>query len=142
MPYTSLDRLVRRFGATMLVQLTDRSEIATGVVDVATVDEALGNTDAVIDASLAVRYQLPLATVPALVADIALSIAIYKLHVTLPDKKIEDEYNQALKDLGALASGTKKLDVAGIEPVTADIGGVVTSDRPRDFTPENLRGFI
>ncbi|HEX8485701.1 DUF1320 domain-containing protein [Sphingomonas sp.] len=142
MTYTSLDRLARRFGSTMLVQLTDRGAVATGVVDVATIDQALADTDAVVDASLGVRYRLPLAAVPPLVADIALSIAIYKLHVVRPDEKIERDYDQALKDLRELAAGTKKLDVAGIEPTTSDLGGVVTSDRERMFTNESLRGFI
>jgi phage gp36-like protein len=142
MPYTSLDRLTRRFGTTMLVQLTDRGEVATGIVDVATVDDALADTDAVINASLGVRYRLPLADVPAMVADIALSIAIYKLHITRPEEKIERDYDQALKDLRDLGSGAKKLDVAGVEPETSGASGVITSDRPRDFTPDNMRGFI
>lgn len=142
MPYTALDRLERRFGATMLVQLTDRGEIATGLVDTDTVDQALTDTDAVIDASLGVRYRLPLAAVPALVADIARSIAIYKLHLFEPDKKIQTDYEQALKDLRELATGVKKLDIAGIEPEVSGAGGVIATDRLRDFSPENLRGFI
>lgn len=142
MAYTSLEALVGRFGETMLVQLTDRMSEPTGVVNPLIVGLVLTATDAVIDASLAVRYRLPLAEVPAIVADIALSIAIYKLHVFAPDEKIKDDYAQALKDLREIADGRKKLDVAGIEPETSDLGGVVTSDRERMFTNESLRGFI
>lgn len=142
MSYTSLDRLARRFGTSMLVQLTDRGEVSTGAVGAGIVDQALADTDAVIDAALGVRYRLPLASVPAVVADLALSIAIYKLHVGMPDEKIERDYDQALKDVRALATGALKLDVAGIEPETSGAGGVVTSDRERMFTNESLRGFI
>jgi phage gp36-like protein len=142
MPYTSLDRLTGRFGATMLVQLTDRGELSTGVIDADTVAQAIAGADATINASLAVRYRLPMATVPDLVSEIALAIAIYKLHVGPPDDKIDKEYQQALKDLGDLATGKKLLDVAGVEPETSGASGVVTADRPRDFSPENLRGFI
>jgi phage gp36-like protein len=142
MAYTSLDRLARRFGTSMLVQLTDRGDVATGVVDIDVIDQALTDTDAVIDSSLAKRYRLPLAAVPAVVADLALSIAIYKLHTAMPDEKIERDYDQALKDLRDLATGTKTLDVAGIEPETSGAGGVVTCDRERMFTNESLRGFI
>jgi phage gp36-like protein len=142
MPYTSLDRLARRFGSTMLVQLTDRGDVATGVVDVSIVDDALADTDAVINASLGKRYLLPLAAVPAVVADLALSIAIYKLHVAMPDEKIERDYDQALKDLRDLGTGAKTLDVAGIEPESSGEGGVVTTDRERMFTNESMRGFI
>lgn len=142
MPYTSLDHLARRFGSALLVQLTDRGEVGTGNVEADVVDQALGDTDAVIDAALGVRYRLPLAAVPALVADLALSIAIYKLHVFEPGQKVKDDYAQALKDLRDLADGRKKLDVAGIEPETSGIGGVITSDRERMFTNDSLRGFI
>ncbi|WP_425230205.1 gp436 family protein [Sphingomonas sp.] len=142
MTYTTLAALQNRFGAATLVQLTDRAPVPTGVVDVAVVNQELGNADAVINASLAVRYQLPLATVPVAVADLALAIAIYKLHPFDPAQKIKDDYAQALRDLKELSQGTKKLDVAGAEPATADTGGVVTSDRARDLTPDNLHGFI
>jgi phage gp36-like protein len=142
MAYTSLQALQRRFGAAMLVQLTDRGELPTGVVDADVVAQALGDTDAVIDAALAVRYRLPLAETPAVVEDLALAIAGYKLHVHEPTEKVRRDYEQALKDLRELAIGTKKLDVAGVEPDTSGAGGVVTADRGRDLTPENLRGFI
>ena len=142
MAYTSLDRLQRRFGAAMLVQLTDRGELHTGVVDAAVVEGVLADTDAVIDASLGVRYRLPLATVPPLVADLALAIAIYKLHVGEPDRKIERDHDQALRDLAKLASGAIRLDVAGLEPETSGAGGVVTQDRPRALTPGDMHGFI
>lgn len=142
MPYTSIERLERRFGPTMLVQLTDRAAESTGMIDTAIVYDALTDTDAAINASLAKRYRLPLATVPPAIADLALAIAIYKLHVAMPDEKIERDYDQALKDLTAYATGAKMLDVAGIEPETSDTGGVVTTDRERMFTNESLRGFI
>lgn len=142
MPYTSLASLARRVGNRMLVQLTDRGEVATGVVDQDVVADALVDTDAVIDASLGVRYHLPLVTVPPVVADLALAIAIYKLHVVSPEEKVQKDYDQALKDLREFATGTKRLDVAGIEPDTSGAGGVITSDRERMFTNESLRGFI
>ena len=141
-PYTTLTALQRRFGAAMLVQLTDRADVPTGVVDPDVVDQELANTDAVIDAALSVRYQLPLVATPVAVADLALSIAIYKLHRFEPDPKVKADYEQALRDLRDLANGTKKLDVAGVEPPMADGPGVVFADRPRDFSPDNLRGFI
>lgn len=142
MAYTSLPALLDRIGTTMLVQLTDRGEVPTGAIDQAVVDRALADTDAVIDASLAVRYQLPLAAVPAIVADLAGAIAVYKLHRFAPEAKVQADYDQALRDLRELASGAKKLDVAGVEPSASGVGGVLAIDRERPFTPENLRGFI
>lgn len=142
MPYTSLAALTARFGEEMLVQLTDHLTVPTGTIGMATVGDVLASTDAVVDAALAVRYRLPLVAVPAVVAEIALNIAIYKLHRSEPEAKIGKDYDQALRDLDAIAKGTRRLDLAGIEPEGSGSGGVIATDRPRDFTPANMRGFI
>ena len=142
MSYTTIEELERQFGATMLLQLTDHETEPTGMIDMDTVDQALARADAVIDAALAVRYRLPLVATPAIVTDIATAIAIYKLHRSSPDPKIEKDYEQALKDLRSIAKGDLRLDLAGNEPEGSGSGGVMATDRPRDFSPENLRGFI
>lgn len=142
MTYATLAGLSDRYGADVLVQITDRATPPAGAIDQGVVDRALADTDAVIDAALAVRYRLPLATVPAMVADLALAIAIYKLHRFTPEEKIGKDYDQALKDLRELATGAKKLDVAGIEPTSSGAGGVVAIDRERPLTPETMTGFI
>lgn len=142
MPYTTLDALVRRFGEATIVSLTDRAVPATGAIDAAVVDQAIADAGAVIDASLVVRYRLPLDSVPAFVADIALAISGYKLHPFAPEQKVKDDYDQALRDLRDLASGAKKLDVAGVEPAGSGSGGVLTSDRVPPLSVDSLRGFI
>jgi phage gp36-like protein len=140
--YATLDGLISRYGEDVLLSIADRSTPPAGVVDQATVTRALENADASINASLSVRYRLPLVDVPAIVVDTAEAIAIYKLHRYAPDPKIKDEYDQALRDLRDIATGTKKLDLAGVEPAGSGGGGVTAIDRERPFTPENLRGFI
>lgn len=142
MTYATLAGLTDRYGADLLLQLADRATPPAGVVDADVVGAALANADAVIDAALAVRYRLPLAAVPAIVADLAEAIAIYKLHRFSPEPKIKDEYDQALRDLRDLAEGRKKLDLAGVEPTSSGAGGVQAIDRPRPLTPETMTGFI
>lgn len=142
MTYATQDQLADRFGAGFLVQLTDRGEIATGVVDVAVIDRALADTDAMIDGYLAGRYALPMAATPPLIADLAQVIAIYKLHVYLPNEKISADYQDALKQLREIAAGTIKLDVAGAEPAGTGGTGVRVTDRERPMTEANLKGFI
>lgn len=142
MTYATPEQLIERFGERLLVELSDRGEVATGQIDQAAVARALADTDAQIDASLARRYRLPLSQTPAFVVDLALSIAIYKLHRFDPPTKIVDDHKQALATLRQLASGEVMLDVAGVEPATSGAGGVVAGDRPRDLTPANMRGFI
>ena len=142
MPYASLQMLVKRFGERTLVQLTDRAEVATGEMDVTVVDQELANTDAVINGYLGNRYRLPLDPVPDQVTDLALSIAIYKLHVFAPDQKIKDDYQDALRMLRDIATGTVKLDAAGVEPASSGASGVEFIDRERPLSPESMTGFI
>jgi len=142
MSYASLAHLTDRFGAEMLVGLTDRAVPPAGVVDGTVVDRALADTDALIDGYLAARYVLPLATTPALLVDIAQAIAIWKLHTFKPDEKIEADYREALRQLQQIATGTIRLSIAGIEPATDDGGGAMITDRERPMTEQNLRGFI
>ena len=143
MSYATLEQLTDRFGEQLLVQLTDRAQPATGAIDETIVDRALADADAVIDGYLAGRYRLPIETdTPALLIDLALVIAIYKLHPYGTDEKIVRDYDQALKTLRDISSGAIRLAVAGVEAATSGAEGVQASDRPRDLTPDNLKGFI
>lgn len=142
MSYASLQDLIDRYGERLLLQVADRADPPAGVIDTVVVDRALGDADAVIDGYLAGRYVLPLSAVPPLLVPIAQSIAIYKLHTYQPEEKIRDEYRDAIADLVRISSGVIGVPVEGVEPASAGSEGVETIDRPRDFTPENLRGFI
>lgn len=142
MAYATLQELTDRFGQDMLVNLTDRATPPAGAVDAAVVDRALADTDATIDGYLGAKYQLPLAETPPLVLDLALTIAIYKLHPFAPNSKIKDDYDQALKTLEQIAKGVVKLPVAGLEPEGKSSSGVRTNDRERPFSPDNLTGFV
>ena len=142
MSYASQEQLEDRFGERLLIQLTDRSTVPTGVIDPAVVARALADTDAVIDGYLAGRYALPLAETPPLLADLAQAIAIYKLHPFAPDAKIEQDYKDAIATLNRIATGTVRLELAGVEPESSGAAGVETIDRERPLTPENLKGFI
>ncbi len=142
MSYTSLQQLTDRYGEKMLAQLTDRGAVFSGAIDAAVVDRALADTDALIDGYLAGRYLLPLAQTPPLLADLAQAIAIYKLHAKTAAEKITEDYQQALKVLRDIAAGVVRLAVAGVEPVSSGASGVRTNDRPRELTPDSLRGFV
>jgi len=140
-PYTSLEKLIDRFGADMLVQLTDRAEISTGAIDTDVVDQALADTDALIDGYAAGRYAVPMSPVPALAATLALDIAIYKLHVFDAGDKITDDYKAAMQVLRMVSEGKIKLPVAGAEAAGTGGSGARITDRARDFTAESLKGY-
>jgi len=142
MSYTSLSQLTDRFGEQMLLGLTDRAAPPSGVIDAAVVNRALADTDAVIDGYLAGRYVLPLAEVPPLVADLSQAIAIYKLHVYEPDKKIGEDYRDAMAMLDRIGKGVVRLPVEGVEPAGSQAAGVEAIDRARPLTPETMTGFI
>jgi phage gp36-like protein len=143
MPYASTDILVDRFGAAMLVALTDRAAEATGEIDAAVVDRALADADAVIDGYLAGRYALPLASAPALLVDIAAAIAIWKLHLCTPDARVEADYKDALRRLRDIADGRLRIPgAAGVEPAVTGGQGARITDRERPMTEATLKGFI
>ena len=142
MSYATLQLLTDRYGARMLVSLTDRGDIATNEIDADVIDRALADADAMIDGYLAARYALPLAEVPALLVDLAQAIAIWKLHVAAADPKIEADYKDARATLKDIGSGLVRLSVAGVEPSGTGASGVRTTDRGRDMTPDNMKGWI
>lgn len=142
MTYATLQQLIDRYGEDVLIQATDRVQPAAGVIDTGVVDRALADTDAAIDGYLAGRYKLPLAQTPTLVVDLALAVAIYKLHRFAPDQKIKDEYEAALKTLREIAQGIVRLNVEGAEPAASGASGVKTNDRERPLTEENMKGWI
>jgi len=142
MSYATQAELTDRYGTAMLVNLTDRAAVATGVIDVAVLARALADTDAMIDGYLATRYTLPLEAVPGLVADLAMQIAIWKLHVTEPDPKIAKDYDTALKLLRDIGTGAVRISAAGLEPAGSSANGVQVTDRERPFTEAAMKGFI
>lgn len=142
MPYTTLQALTDRFGAQLLVQLTDRGDVATDSIDVGVVNAAIADTAALIDGYVAVRYALPMAEVPPLISTLALDIAIYKLHVFEPNPKIAEDYKSAMKSLAAISAGSVKLPVAGIEAPGSGSSGARLTDRERPMTADKLRGYI
>lgn len=142
MSYTSQADLVERFGESFLINLTDRAEPATGAIDADVVTRALEDADAAIDGYLKGRYKLPLTTTPPLLRDLAQAIAIYKLHTNTASDKISKDYDAAMRTLLQIARGDVRLDVEGVEPAASGASGVQTSDRCRDMTPANMKGFV
>ncbi len=142
MTYAVQSDLVERYGTPMLVDLTDRADPPAGAIDGAVVTQALADTDAAIDGYLLGRYVLPLPATPPLLRDLAITIAVYKLHRDTVSDKIAGDYAGALKTLTQISQGVIRLNVAGVEPQASQATGVRTSDRCRDMTPDNLKGFI
>lgn len=140
--YATVQQMTDRFGAAILVALTDRSVVATGAIDSAVVTKALTDASEVIDGFLSAKYLLPLSSTPGVIADLCQSIAIYKLHLAEPDPKITRDYQDAMRQLRDIADGRMRVPVAGLDPATTSGSGVQIVDRDRPFTEDNLTGFI
>lgn len=142
MPYVTLAQLIERYGEPALIALTDRGEIATGVVNEASVNRAIADADALIDGYLVRKYALPLAEAQPLLVKIAGSLVFYDLHTFQPDEKIVNEQKLALAMLRDIANGTVALTVAGLEADNTAGSGARITDRDRQLTQDNMTGFI
>ncbi|MEJ0012796.1 MAG: DUF1320 domain-containing protein [Bauldia sp.] len=142
MSYCTLDQLTERFGERALTDLTDRGDEATGEVDSDVIDRAIADTGALIDGYLKGRYALPIVATPPLLTDLALTVAFYKLHPHVAPEKVRKDYEDAMRTLREISTGAVRLDVAGVEPAASGSSGVKTNDRPRDMTPDNMKGYV
>jgi len=138
MSYASQADMELRFSARELVQLTDRADVPTGEIDVERLAQAAGEADNIINSYIAVRYDLPLTSIPALLVDLACDIARFKLYDTGAPEEVRGRYDDAIARLKAISKGEAVLDIAGREPesrddqVYADIGDrVMSRDRMR-----------
>jgi phage gp36-like protein len=142
MSYCTLQNLTDRYGAQLLIEISDRGERASDTVDEALISRAIADADALIDGYLKARYALPLAPVPPIVTDLSQSIAIYRAHARVADEKITADYKDALKILAQISSGVIKLDVAGVEPAASGAMEVCTNNPERPLSAATMKGYI
>jgi len=140
MTYATQTDLVERFGEAELAQLSDRE---SGVVlDTAVITRALADADAEIDAYLATRYALPLASVPAVLPRLAADIARYWLFDDRVTDAVRNRYLDAVSLLKRLASGEVRLDGATTPPPAANGSVGVASRAPaRVFDADALSSY-
>lgn len=141
MTYAVQQDLVDRFGEQELIELTDRTNTPPSAVDATVVAKALGDADQLVDGYLAAaEIALPLSSVPDLVKAWACDIARYRLHAAAPTETVRKNYEDCLRQLRDVASGTIRLQVAGVEP--AATGDTVQTEAPdRVFSRETLEDF-
>jgi phage gp36-like protein len=132
MSYCTEANLITQYGIDELIQLTDRTD--SGLVDSAVVSAALDAADAEIDSYLAVRYTLPLATVPAVVVQLAGVIARYRLHDDREIPVVRKNYEDAVDSLKRLAKGSMVLIGAGSNAAPALGQSATPSSRINVFT--------
>jgi phage gp36-like protein len=123
-----------------LLQLTD--DARTGDVDEAKVTEALEAASRTIDSYVAVRYGLPLASVPEVLNTYCKAIARYNLHARKPTmpEPVQRGYDNAMRELRDISAGKAVLSIAGKEAPAAE-NTILMETSPRLFSRDSLRGF-
>ena len=135
MAYCSQSDLEDRYGETEIIERTDRTNTPPTTVDTGVLGKAIADADAEINARLAVRYAVPLASPPVVLTRWACSITRFFLYQDLAqDNPIVQEYQRVLKSLDQVAAGKLDLgpDVGGNEAMPASDAVQFGGDN-RDF---------
>lgn len=131
--------LVKRFGETELVQLTDRE--FTGVINTDIVMQAISDASAIIDGYIAGRVTLPFTSVPRVINTLCGDIARYRLHDESPSEQVVKGYDNAIKFFEHVAAGKVSLGLTVEGDATASnnlsqmqsAGSVFSREKSKDF---------
>jgi len=109
--------LIDAFGEQELIDLTDRATPRTYAVDTAVAQRACDRADAEVQAVLAGRYALPLATVPALLRYLAQDLARFFLYTRAVPDDVKARYEAARTSMRDIGAGRAQLglDAAGVQ---------------------------
>lgn len=140
MPYASQQDMVDRFSEREIVLLTDRSGTAD-IIDTAVLGQAQTDADAEIDAYLASRYALPLASTPGSIVRIACDITRYRLYEDGAPDIVVERYKAAVRFLEHLANGKVSLGLPAAEQPADVQAAPVHNAPPRVFTRERLQDY-
>lgn len=140
MAYCTKADLLKEITEEQLIQLTDDDD--NGVENDDIISEKIADADSLIDGYCGKRYTVPFTTVPKIVKNLSVQIAIYNLfkrrqHV-LSDEKKED-YKNALQFLRDIEAGKISLGVPAPAENPDRIGDYDGNDRL--FTRDNMEGF-
>lgn len=143
MAYATQQDLIERFGATELIQLTDKVNKPASTIDELTVGRAIFDAEARINSYVGKAAQLPLTVVPPYLAKVTCDLARYFLHGKAAEKDgpVERAYDEAVDWLKDVSKGLVSLDAEGVSPVQAGGGSVKASAPDRVFTRDSLRDF-
>ena len=138
MAYITLSQLKTQFGEAEVLALCDQAR--DGVIDMAVVDQAISEADAIIDGYLVGRYDLPLDPVPAILVPYTGDIWRYRRYDQRATQQVTERYLAALDWLKMVAKGQIALTVP--TGAVAETGGTfaVTSDDA--FWPRGAQWII
>jgi phage gp36-like protein len=133
MPYATFDDLVDRFGDAELSQVADT--VGTGEAWQATVERALSDAAAEIEAAVIGRYALPIHPSQAILTRIACDLTRESLYYDAPPDNVVERAKLARALLAKIASGALILgaDLASPAATTAGLVEFVSGRKASPF---------
>jgi phage gp36-like protein len=137
--YATPQEMVAAFGFSEIRDLTDNGEPRLNDINQDVLAKALADASAMIDGYLVGRYQLPLASAPAVLGLYCRGVARYLLMTNQPDERAKGDFAAAVQYLQRVASGAiGLLPPAAAGQVPAGIGPVVFETGQKVFAREDL----
>ncbi|WP_180175982.1 gp436 family protein [Acinetobacter sp. YH12025] len=103
--YATRNDLEARFGEGELQQLEMMQSVGNSI------EEALQDASEEIDSYIAVRYTLPLPSIPSTLKRVACNIARYRLYFQQPIEEVENRYKAEIDFLKRVADGKAVLNI-------------------------------
>jgi phage gp36-like protein len=142
MPYANKQDMIERFGEAELIENSNKGQAATSIKD-SSLNLALSDADAEINAYLAVRYVLPLANPPAILVNLACQIARYNLFGPAVTDEVRDRYRNAAAFLKNVSDGKATLGPAADSTVPPASGDSPKFSKPDPvFTKNSLKDYL
>ncbi len=136
MPYCTADDLIRWFGESELLQLTD--DAGVGDIDYPKVDEAIAVAGGLIDDILRGTYSVPIDPAPAVLERIACDLARFSLYVDDYPDHVKAARDHAIKMLERYRDGQATLGISTGQDDTTGRYSVVAPAQV--FTEKLLKG--
>jgi len=141
MAYCTQADITKLLPSADLIQLTDDDE--DDVADALVIAEGIAHADGIIDGYCQERYTVPFDTVPELIKNLSVEIAIYYFYSRrdIVQETRQRRYDAAIRMLKEIAAGTLKL---GADPQESETGSSIQStseDRDRIFDDDTMENF-
>jgi phage gp36-like protein len=141
MAYATVQDMIGRFGETEMLRLSSVDGELPDTVTAAPVEQAIADSDAVIDSYLRKRHAVPLSPVPQVITRASCILARYDLSVggdRDPAEQVKNDRKDVVAWLTQIANGTVTLE--GAAPIVAS-SSARAQDRERMFGRHGERGL-
>lgn len=139
MTCTALEDLLAQVPERTLIELTSEEMDfdSPATVNTRVVDSCIRYADELIDAHLRGRYILPLAEIPTVLRDIAITLVRYRLYARRPEgdlpDTVKDDHKEALRQLRELRDNRLTLGLPSTQKDVPEHGEFRVRSRPATF---------